>query len=246
MSLCENVLDEGRCFFLDNWYSSLELLSKLRNRSTDVVGTVQKDCKGLPKDVMSKKLKTGKKATAYNLSYGAMCMQWKDKRDVHMLMFCVPDDDVVVKRHGKDKVVPLVVNTYNDSMGGVDQSDQMMSSYPVERKRLKKWSKKMLLDLTNTCAFNAHILHKKQGQNLLPLEFRSRLISQLVEKHGCNTEAARKGGRPSTGGNPFHLVEQHFPSYVPATEKKSNANDVLHVKNMGPKKKVGMNGYAVM
>ena len=60
---------------------------------------------------MSKKLKTGKKATAYNLSYGTMCMQWKDKRDVRMLMFCVPDDDVVLKRHGKDKVVLLVVNT---------------------------------------------------------------------------------------------------------------------------------------
>ena len=37
--------------------------------------------------------------------------------------------------------------------------------------------------------------------------------------YGYNTEAVRKGGRPSTGGNPFHLVEQHFPSYVPATKK---------------------------
>ena len=37
------------------------------------------------------------------------------------------------------------------------------------------------------------------------------------------TEAITKGGRPSTGGNPFRLVEWHFPSYVPATEKKSNA-----------------------
>ena len=31
--------------FVDNWYSSLELLSELRNRSTDVVGTVRKDRK---------------------------------------------------------------------------------------------------------------------------------------------------------------------------------------------------------
>ena len=178
MSLCENVLDEGRCFFLDNWYSSLELLSKLRNRSTDVVGTVQKDCKGLPKDVMSKKLKTGKKATAYNLNYGAMSMLWKDKRDVRMLTSSVPDENVVVKRRGKDKVVPLVVNTYNDSMGGVDRSDQMMSLYPAERRTLKKWSKKMWFHLINACVFNAQILHKKQGGNLSPLEFCSRLISQ--------------------------------------------------------------------
>ena len=39
--------------------------------------------------------------------------------------------------------------------------------------------------------------------------------------YGYDTEAVRKGGRPSTGGNPFRLVERHFPVYVPATEKKS-------------------------
>ena len=39
--------------------------------------------------------------------------------------------------------------------------------------------------------------------------------------------------------NPFRLVELHFPSYVPATEKKSQMLhvDVLCVKNMGPEKK---------
>ena len=30
-------------------------------------------------------------------------------------------------------------------------------------------------------------------------------------------------GRPSTADNPFQLVEQHFPSYIPPTEKKLNA-----------------------
>ena len=81
----------------------------------------------------------------------------------------------------------------------------------------------MWLHLINTFISNAQILHKKQGRNLSPLEFRLRLISQLVEKYGYDTEAVRKGGRPSTGGNPFHLVERNFPCYVPATEKKSNA-----------------------
>ena len=33
----------------------------------------------------------------------------------------------------------------------------------------------------------------------------------------------KKGGRPSTAENCFRLVERHFPSYVPATEKKANS-----------------------
>ena len=81
----------------------------------------------------------------------------------------------------------------------------------------------MWLHLINMCVFNARILHKKQGGNFSPLEFCSKLIIQLVEKYGYDTEAVRQGGRPSTGGNPFRLVERHFPSYVPATEKKPNA-----------------------
>ena len=75
------------------------------------------------------------------MKYSAMCMQWKDKCDVRMLTSCTPDKDVIVKWQGKEKAVPLVIDTYNNGMGGVDLSDQIMSSCPLEHKRLKKWSK---------------------------------------------------------------------------------------------------------
>ena len=63
----------------------------------------------------------------------------------------------------------------------------------------------------------------KCGGKLSPLQFRSTLVSQIVERYGYDTESNRGGGRPSTGDDPFRLVERHFPSYVPATEKKRNA-----------------------
>ena len=47
MTLTEKLLDEGRCLYIDNWYSSMELLDELGKRGTDVVGTVRKDRKGL-------------------------------------------------------------------------------------------------------------------------------------------------------------------------------------------------------
>ena len=56
MTLAENVLDEGRCIYVDNWYSSVELLDELRKLSTDVIGTVRKDRKALLKDVVNAKL----------------------------------------------------------------------------------------------------------------------------------------------------------------------------------------------
>ena len=56
MTLAENVLAEGRCIYVDNWYSSVELLDELGKLSTDVIGTVRKDRKALLKDVVNAKL----------------------------------------------------------------------------------------------------------------------------------------------------------------------------------------------
>ena len=90
MNLAENALDEGRCIYVDNWYGSVELLDKLGKRSTDFIGTVRKDRKALLKDVANVKLNKGKTKTAYSPQYNAMCMQWKDKRDVRILSSCIP------------------------------------------------------------------------------------------------------------------------------------------------------------
>ena len=53
----ENVLDEERCLYINNWYSSTELLDELQKQSTDVISTVRKDQKGLPKDTLNAKLR---------------------------------------------------------------------------------------------------------------------------------------------------------------------------------------------
>ena len=132
-------------------------------------------------------------------------------------------------------------------MGGVDRSNQMMNSYPAERKRLKKWYKKMWIHLINSCVSNAHILHKKKGGKLTSLEFHTKFVSQIIEKYGEDTENYRHGGRPSTTDNPFQLVDQHFPSYIPPTEKKlMPPNGVLFVENVVSKKNHNMNVLGVM
>ena len=68
--------------------------------------------------------------------------QWRDKKVVTLLSSCANDSAINVTRAGKGKTIPLVVNFYNANMGGVDKSDQMLTSYEVERKRVKEWYKK--------------------------------------------------------------------------------------------------------
>ena len=47
---------------------------------------------------------------------------------------CVNDGMINVTRAGKENELPCVVNFYNTNMGGVDKSDQMLTSYECERK----------------------------------------------------------------------------------------------------------------
>ena len=71
---------------------------------------------------------------------------------------------------------------------------------------------------------NAHILHCKLGGDLAPFMFRKKLISQLTEKYGSDTESSRRVGKSSLCETPFHLMERRFPSYVPTPERKQYAS----------------------
>ena len=108
---------------------------------------------------------------------------------------CINDSLVTVKQRGFETVIPEIVNVYNNQMGGVDRSGQMLRSYEVERKRVKKWYKKQFMHLINVATFNSHILHKKKGGRLNPLEFRKKLVISLFEKYSnrSTTATARRG-----------------------------------------------------
>ena len=62
------------------------------HHSTDATGTVRKDPKVLPKNVVNAKLNKGERKTAYSAQYNAICMQWKE-RDVCMLSPCIPNEN---------------------------------------------------------------------------------------------------------------------------------------------------------
>ena len=222
MSLMENLLNKGHCVYIDNWYTSIEICNVLNSNTTDVVGTLRRDRKGLPGDVVKKKLKQGERIVQYEHSKGLAITHWKDKRDVFMMTTCIPDSETQVQRRGVEVTIPTVIHEYNSMMGGVDRSDQMTTSYPTERKRVKKWYKKHFMHLINISVFNSHIIHQKKEGKLDAFSFRKKLVEQIVENYGVEIESAieRRGGRPSIEGNPFRLSERHFLRAIPASDKK--------------------------
>ncbi|PNF34265.1 hypothetical protein B7P43_G16895 [Cryptotermes secundus] len=154
LSLCEKLLDSGRCVYMDNFYSSPDLFQRLVQRTTCAVGTVKIMRKGMPID-LKKKLKKGEVVSA---KCGKLvALKWKDKRDVSVLTTKHSDEMQPVSQKGGLEFVnkPICVIEYNKYMGGVDLKDQLLETFLLERKRQKVWYK----TLFNTKYGSVECLH---------------------------------------------------------------------------------------
>jgi len=58
------------------------------------------------------------------------------------------------------KEKPAAIFSYNEKMGAVDLADQMLTSYPCERKRHKVWYKKFFRHILNQVVLNSYALFK--------------------------------------------------------------------------------------
>ena len=97
-------------------------------------------------------------------------------------------------------------------MGRVEKSDQILTSYEIERKRVKKLYIFFFRCLVNQSVFNTHIVHMHldDSEILTPLKFREKLVTDIVVKYTTPTTSSRHG----KGGSEIIelcLIGQHFP-----------------------------------
>lgn len=153
-----------------------------------------------------------------------MHTKWKNRNDIFILSSCVSNNKSNVSRAEKPKQIPLVVAVYNLSMGCVDCSNKMLTSYVVECKRLKKWCKKYFLHLLNISPSNAHIIPKLNGYEKSALQFRDELVElmELIISNFAVVKKSLKTGRLS--GLMLHVVFlciSHMFGILPHAKKLS-------------------------
>lgn len=112
MQLLNRCLDEGRTLCTDNYYTSVELAKKLLDRKTHLVGTLRKNRKNNPREVIDAKLKRGQHISIQS-NVGCVVTKWKDKRDVLMLSTKHDNSTITVRRRGTEIEKPQSVMNYN-------------------------------------------------------------------------------------------------------------------------------------
>ena len=132
--------------YFDNFFNSQELMEELLRAGTYGCGTLRANRYPPPFKVgrASIKLKPGE---IRQLQKGHQLLTvWFDKRQVAVLSSnSNPNETVTVQRrskqppHVRDTSIPAPIRSYNQSMGGVDLSDQIRSYDPSGRSGKKWW-----------------------------------------------------------------------------------------------------------
>lgn len=181
MELSDNLLDAGRTAVTDNYYTSLDLAKKLLNRKTHLLGTLRRNRKGNPPEIVNKKLKKGE-VCFKELEEGVTVLKWRDQRDVLMLSTIHSGETVKVIKKGKEIEKPKMVVDYNEGKASIDLSDQF-SSYGSCLRKTVKWYRKVAIEIIlGTAVVNARFLYKKvTGNDTSLLKFREHIVDKLLE-----------------------------------------------------------------
>ncbi|KAK9310239.1 hypothetical protein QLX08_000274 [Tetragonisca angustula] len=179
ISLCQNIFYKGHTICTNRWYTSIDLAQELITKSTHLIGMVQQNCRGISREVVTKKLKPGEMFAKEN-SIGLTLMKWKDSRNVLLLSTKHSVETVTNRKRKSNCTRPKILHDYNIGKPRIDVSDQMMicSSH-----KHVKWYKKLAFELLlNIAVTNAWIMHNSIKNNSISLvEFKKRLIIYLAD-----------------------------------------------------------------
>ena len=106
---------------------------------------------------------------------------------------------------------PKCIVDYNQYMGGVDRTDQLLQPFEVARKSMK-WYKKLAMHLIQLSLLNSFLLYKKDGARKPLMDFQRSIIASLLFEDNT-PEIPREEAIA-------RLTERHFIAPIPSTEKK--------------------------
>ncbi|XP_016298250.1 piggyBac transposable element-derived protein 4-like [Sinocyclocheilus anshuiensis] len=190
-----SLLGKGYHVYMDNFYTSPDLLLDLLDKKTLACGTIRSHVQGFPRTRANELSERAQRGSTRWLREGKILfVRWMDTKMVSMCstIHKAYDGSTVSRRVRNPKNVwearqipiPAAAKDYNKYMGGVDLSDALIGYYNVLHKT-KKWYKTFFFHFVDIAVVNSLILHQHllKTQNKTPLnqkDFREALVAELV------------------------------------------------------------------
>ncbi|XP_065289748.1 piggyBac transposable element-derived protein 3-like [Dermacentor albipictus] len=199
-----------KCYF-DNYFTSITLLQELKEIGIWAIGTIRSNrLQGCPlkSEKALKKEGRGSMDASVTKSGDVTVVRWQDNGIVNIAStFVGVGEPTNVKRWSEaskkhvDIPCPEIISQYNESMGGVDKMDFLLSLYPLKQ-RTRKWPVRVISHFTSFSLVNGwqeyladandNCFQRRKMLDLLA--FQNDVGLALIM---CNKNGARKRGRPS-------------------------------------------------
>lgn len=201
--------------FIDNWYTSLQLMANLHKKGFLPLGTIQlnraHNINLQKKDLM--KLKRGhciEKSTVID-DVQISVINWVDNKAVSLCSTYVGKEPmgsvtrfIKQKKAKADIPCPKAISIYNKYMGGVDLLDSMLGFYRIKI-RSKKWYHRIFFHMVDLVCVNSWLLWRRRMEQIedvtyMPLLDFKLFIADILMREDVLvfTPTSRKRGRPLT------------------------------------------------
>ncbi|KAB0790447.1 hypothetical protein PPYR_15169 [Photinus pyralis] len=175
--------------FVDNFFTSIPLLEELKRRRFRATGTLRDnrlvDCPVKRKQELNKQ-ERGTISYAADTEKNIVVVSWNDNNVVTVgskASTVLPLRQVSRYSQKLKKRIevpqPHLISAYNQSMGGVNRSDQNVSLYRISI-RGKKWYFPLAMYIVDVAENNAWNVHRQNSGRLDHLEFRRQIVAALL------------------------------------------------------------------
>jgi len=190
--------------YFDNFFTSYNLLSALRDRGMCATGTIRENRTAGAHTVLmtSKDMKKKERGYYDSACDGRICIaKWMDNSTVCIASNSLSHEPThVVRQYVKPNpnlsvVQPHIIHQYNIGMGGVDVMDRLLSSYrPMLRG--KKWWWPLFLNVISLSVVAAwKVYHNLHGADMDHLSFRRDTVMCLMKIDSPEATNASGGHR---------------------------------------------------
>ncbi|XP_050063261.1 piggyBac transposable element-derived protein 4-like [Aphis gossypii] len=221
LRLVEPIVGTNRNITGDNWFTSIPLITSLKEKKLTYVGTIRKNKREIPKEFLPNKQRV-ETSTVFGFQKDCTLVSYCPKKNKTVLAISSMHHDDEIDEETGDKKKPDIITFYNRTKTGVDLVDQYCQNYNVAR-NTKRWPMVVFYNLLNVAAINALCIYKSNNmgnikikridflQNLswelikpqiklrstietLPIELRRRAKLLLGEKETTVTETEKPDG----------------------------------------------------
>lgn len=238
-------LKPGTQVFVDRFFTTIPLLEYLLNKNIVCTGTIMKSripsAVHLTSEKIIKKFPRGFTEQTVRNDGKINVVQWFDQKPIIIASTGLGEQPTdICKRWSKKESKylqvprPNIIKCYNNSMGGIDLIDRMISYYRMSA-RTKKWTVKTILHLIDLAVANSWILYREDRKKLedMPREILQFLAFKLEVANFFLTDNQNSNEDQENSMQALRLTTRNnLEGYASSPRRPSTPRRTMHLPQL--------------